>query len=266
MIKKILHILLWVLVIAYLAWTSRLVCHKTGAAVCKDISIEITDSSRLVLLSTQELKDRLMAPENARYLGEPLSTLPLPAIEALIEAHPAVRKAEAFTTYDGTLHLEISQRIPILRILNSYGESFYIDEDGCALQPATLHAADVPVATGRIPVAFAKVAGRSVLEPAADKADEEAMASLRMLCDIAGYLRSHEFWNAQIQEINLLDDGDIRLIPRVGPPVLFGAWQHETEKFDNLLTFYQKALNTMGWQQYKQISVKYQGQIIGIKK
>lgn len=258
--KRILHILLWALVIAYLAWTSRLACHKAGAALCKDIRIEITDSSRLTLLSTEELKTRLLTPDGTRLIGEPMASLSLRSIETRMETHPAVRKAEAFTTFDGTLHLEVSQRIPVLRIFNSRGEDFYLDEDGCAIQPATLHAADVPVASGSIPVPFAQVAGRSILE------EGHGGTELQTLYQIALYLRSHDFWNAQIQEINILDNGDIRFIPRVGPPILFGPWQQVSEKFDHLLTFYRKALNTMGWQRYRQISVKYQGQIIGIKK
>ena len=261
--RKVLYILLWLAISGYLVWTGQKVRHADRTALCTGISIGIADSDRLALISQAELYER-MAPLRDRYIGTALHALPLSEIEAQLQTHPAVRNAEAYVTYDGTLHVEVTQRIPILRVFNAYGDDFYIDREGYILQMESPHAAYVPVATGRITVRPSAVGTQPV--QARSGTAEAAFPLLGELYAMAGWLHEHPFWNAQIQEIHVLDDGDFQLVPLIGPVILFGRWQQAEEKFGNLFAFYRNGLNVMGWDHYKQVNVKYRGQVIGTRK
>lgn len=261
--RKLLYILLWIALGGYLVWTGQKVRHAGRAALCTGISIGIADSDRLALISQAELYER-MAPLRERYTGTALHALPLSEIETQLEAHPAVKNAETYVTYDGLLHIEVSQRIPLLRVINAYGDDFYIDRDGYILQLTAPHAAYVPVTTGRIAVRPAAVGTQPVHARSGDAGS--VFPVLSELYAMAGWLNEHPFWNAQIQEIYVRDDGDFQLVPLVGPVILFGRWQDAEEKFGNLLAFYRNGLNVMGWDHYKQVNVKYRGQVIGTRK
>ena len=53
---------------------------------------------------------------------------------------------------------------------------------------------------------------------------------------------------------------------RVGDPIVhFGAPENFARKLRNLRAFYEKVLPQVGWHRYKEISVAYGNQVIGIK-
>ena len=53
--------------------------------------------------------------EYKAYAGLPLDSVDLGRIERLVEAHSVVRSCEAWLTDDGILHVELSQRQPVVR-------------------------------------------------------------------------------------------------------------------------------------------------------
>jgi cell division protein FtsQ len=60
---------------------------------------------------------------------------------------------------------------------------------------------------------------------------------------------------------------DIILIPKVGNhSIVFGSALFIEEKFNNLKTVYSKGLNTIGWDKYSRINLKYKGQIVAEKR
>ena len=87
------------------------------------------------------------------------------------------------------------------------------------------------------------------------------------LYTLAKFLQANDFWNAQIEQINITPKHEIELVPRVGDHILFlGKPGNYDEKFTKLQTFYKKALNQVGWNKYKRISIEFNNQIIGTKK
>jgi len=47
--------------------------------------------------------------------------------------------------------------------------------------------------------------------------------------------------------------------------IVFGSADQIENKFEKLKTFYIKGLNAVGWEQYKKINLKYEGQIVAEK-
>ena len=69
-----------------------------------------------------------------------------------------------------------------------------------------------------------------------------------------------------IEQLYVDNYNDILLIPKVGNhTIVFGSADHIEDKFETLKTFYLKGLNAVGWDQYKKINLKYEGQIVAEK-
>jgi cell division protein FtsQ len=155
---------------------------------------------------------------------------------------------------DGVIHVEISQRQPILRIVNKFDQDFYIDQHGLKIPLSENFTAKVLVATGNIEELFA------------NRVDSLHNDLTKDLFRTADFIRKDSLWSAQIVQIYVDDNKEIELIPRVGNHrILLGSADSLATKFDNLLVFYKQALPKVGQDAYKVINVKYANQVVGIK-
>lgn len=80
-----------------------------SGSVCSRLEISFADSLRFV--REQDIREYL----DSRYgpcIGERLDSIRLASIEDMLESRSAVMRAEAWTTRDGTLHIDITQRAP----------------------------------------------------------------------------------------------------------------------------------------------------------
>jgi len=51
-------------------------------------------------------------------------------LESKLRANPFVEFAKVYADMDGVIMIEISQRQPILRVMNQFDQDFYIDKNG----------------------------------------------------------------------------------------------------------------------------------------
>ena len=173
-----------------------------------------------------------------------LSGLDIRKIEQLVNNNPAARVANAYTTVDGKLKIDIKQRIPLLRVFSKSGSSFYLDELGEMMPLSEKFTARVLIANGNI----------------------EDKDSLNDLFQLAKFIRNNEFWNAQVTQIYINAENEIELITRVGNQVvLFGDVSDMEEKFGKLMIFYKMGLKKTGWNLYSHINLKFKNQVVCIK-
>jgi cell division protein FtsQ len=80
---------------------------------------------------------------------------------------------------------------------------------------------------------------------------------------LSQYIDKNDFLKAQIEQIYLNDEKEFELIPKIGNnTILFGDTEDMKEKFEKLIVFYRKGLNTIGWNKYKFINLKFKNQIV----
>ena len=130
------------------AFLYRNVRQENARIVCGRLDVNFADSLRFV--TEQDIREYLDKRYGA-YIGERLDSVQLARIEDMIESRSAVRRCEAWTTDDGVLHLEITQRAPVLRFQNGE-QGFYVDERGYIFPLHPTYTAPVPVVEGAIPV------------------------------------------------------------------------------------------------------------------
>ena len=76
-----------------------------------------------------------------------------------------------------------------------------------------------------------------------------------------------DFWKAQVEQIDVSRDGEIRMVPRVGDHLLIlGTADNVENKLERLMNFYEKGLDNIGWNKYRSISVAYENQVVCKKR
>lgn len=243
MIRKILILLTLLLICAYLIAALTVLNSKPQGAVCQGVECIIKDSIQSAFINSQEVENILKS--NKLYpKGKEIDSVVCRKIETCLQEDPRIENAECYKSPTNRICIEIVQRLPILRIMSSNGERYYVDSKG-KVMPETRCPAYLPIATGNI---------------------DKNMAC-KELYELGLFLQKDKFWNAQIQQINVTPEKELELVPRVGNHIVFLGKSEQTEqKLSRLKAFYEKALNKVGWNKYSRISLEFNNQIICTKK
>lgn len=238
----------WILCLGGIVTLMSFVEVKKHTVNCTNIKILIPGADNFI---EREEIDAILKQSEGQLIGRKLEDINLHAIEDRIKANPYIALSTVYADMDGVIHIEISQRQPILRIINSGGQDYYIDRVGLKMPVSPNFTANVLVANGHILEHFGGRVDTLITKMASD------------LYKTAGYLKKDSLWDAQIEQIFVSDNDDIILIPRVGNQrIILGNADSLDVKMNNLLTFYKKAMPQVGWDTYKTINIKYTNQIV----
>jgi cell division protein FtsQ len=265
-VKKIAFITLWVGLIIGLLVSMGFVNKEQDSLRCKSLDIQVNQDDDLYFLNKMDVA-QLIHSRGDSIVGQRKSTVNVPRIKYALNSHADIANAEVYMTIDGRLKVEVKQRKPLLRIINTSGDSYYLDEEGKLMPLSDKYTAKVIVANGNIPEAYATHYKHSIAD-IAKNADATKATMLDELYAMATYINADEFWKAQIQQIYINDEKDMELVPMVGSQkIIFGDTVAMDEKFKKLFTFYQQGLNTTGWwEKYSIINLKFKNQIVCTKK
>lgn len=242
--KRILLTLVLALISAYLFIAVTAFNRKPENVKCKDIELDIKDSIYAGFVTKKEITD-LLSKKGINPMGRDIDRIHTKTVEQELAKHPLIDQVECYKTPSGKLCIELSQRIPILRVMSANGENYYVDNKGTIMPPSAKCVAKVAVATGNIEKTFA----------------------MRDLHKFALFLQNNSFWDAQIEQINVLPYKRIELVPRVGDHIIYmGRLDGYELKLKRLKVFYEKALNQVGWNKYSRINVEFGNQIICTKR
>ncbi len=146
-IRIVLLTLLWCFVVGFVVlFSGRAKHHRSTTKVCS-VSVAITDSLLNESLVTSEGVRRWIAQSKVPTLGQPIDAVDLASIEQAIRRNGFVERASAYVTYDGVLHISVSQRRPMLRLLVD-GFDSYVTADGYIFSAPRQASVYVPVITG----------------------------------------------------------------------------------------------------------------------
>ena len=91
-----------------------------------DVVVQGTEGNHFIDERTvrQEILD-----QGTDVVGSPTASVDITRIEERLAAIPSVAKAEVYHTMDGRLHARVEQRVPIVRVIEPDGGSYYIDPE-----------------------------------------------------------------------------------------------------------------------------------------
>lgn len=243
MIKRILLSLVMLLVLGYLIIAITAFNVKPADLVCQDIDLVIKDSVNAGFITKKEVSS-ILTNKQVNPVGKKVDDIDLKVLEEILGKHPLIDQVECYKTPSGKLFVEVTQRVPILRVMGRNGENYFIDNKGAIMPPDAKCVAHLPIVTGNVEKSFA----------------------LTDLYQFALFLQKNKFWNAQIEQINVLKGREVELVPRVGNHIVFlGKMDNYENKLSRLKEFYRKGLNKVGWNKYKRISVEFDNQVICTK-
>ena len=240
MLKKILLTIVLLLITAYLLVAITAFNRKPAGATCTDIELVIKDTAYAGFVTTKEIA-AILTKKKLNPVGKNMDEIRTAELEEALATQPLIDRVECYKTPSHKICVEVTQRIPILHVINSRGENYYLDNKGTVMPSDAKCTALVPLATGSIDKTFA-VSG---------------------LYPFGMYLQNDPFWEAQIEQIHVLPDRSIELVPRVGDHIIYlGKAEDYERKLSRVKEFYRKALNKVGWNKYERINVEFSNQII----
>lgn len=207
--------------------------------VCAEVNIDIKQGPVQGFINADEVKTLLLRA-HLYPLGDPMEQVDARKIEEALLANPFVESAECYKTQTGRVYITLAQRLPVMRIKSDNGDDYYVDTYG-NIMPNTQYVSDLVVATGQISRPYAQ----------------------KVLSRVGNFLIRNKLWFCQAEQINVLPDGTIEMIPRVGEHIVYlGQPTGLTRKFSRLEKFYKYGLSQAGWNKYSYISVEFDNQII----
>ncbi|MDL2224422.1 hypothetical protein LJB92_03825 [Bacteroidales bacterium OttesenSCG-928-M06] len=244
MLKKILLVSLACILVAYIAFAIAFMNPKTDVGKeCTNMKVEVACNSEKIYLNEAQILSYLKKA-NLDPVGKNLSEVRIEPIENALKRNKLIKKTKVYKTIDGSVKVEVFQRIPILRVMSDKGD-YYLDNEGEIMPVPSNFSAYVPIATGNISEEYAKT----------------------QLYEFALFLQKNKFWNSQIEQVHITANKDVELVPRVGGHyVILGKIENYRENLDKLKLFYDKGLNKVGWSRYSIINLKFKDQVVCTKK
>ena len=226
-------------IIFLLAFTNTRYSNKT----CIDYRINLADESTSLITRSEIIL--LMKSIQDSIVGTTITEVPIDEIERKIESLNDVQNAEVYINMEGMLHIDVIQKKAIVRISPKEGKDFYMDSEGSIFGLSHNYTEHLLIANGNI----------------------QDSTDYMTVLDLAKYISSDSLWNAQIIQIYLKDNKEIELVPRVGNhTILLGDITNYQEKLRKLYLFYEKGVNQVGWNDYKEINLKFRNQIVCVKR
>lgn len=242
--EKTAVVLIDIALVVYLVLSITVLNHPDEQnSVCNEVKIDIRDGAVQGFLNADEIKAQLQ--HSKLYpLGDPMDQVNSRLIEEALLQNPFVDKAQCYKTQSGRIHITLTQRLPVIRVMAENGDDYYVDTHG-NIMPNTRYASDLVVVTGAVTKPYAR----------------------KVLTRVGNFLIHNRVWYSQVEQLHVLSDGSVEMIPRVGDHVVYlGKPVGLAQKLDRLEKFYRYGLSKAGWNKYSYINLEFDNQIICKKK
>ena len=179
MIKRILLTIVMLLLIAYLVAAVTVFNDKPAHQVCRDMELVIKDTLNAGFVTKNEVA-AILQKKGIYPVGKKMDRVHTKTLEKELDKHPLINEAQCYKTPNGKICVEVTQRVPILHIMSSNGENYYLDNKGKMMPPDAKCVAHRAIVTGNVEKSFA----------------------MKDLYKFGVFLQNNKFWDAQIEQIH----------------------------------------------------------------
>jgi cell division protein FtsQ len=240
--RKVLNITSWVILTAYLGVSLWFTGERMSRLTFHGATVNITDSLESHFITPAEVTG-FLAKKGIRTTGSRIGELNRDQVKNTVKMLSGVKDALVYGTPDGTLHIQVWQRTPVMRFIGP-NTSFYIDSDGKEMALSENYSARVLMITGSGDKRFLK----------------DSLFSMVKL------IRDQAFLDALIEEIAINPDHSLEIVPRVGDArIFFGDASNSEWKLTKLKIFYERGFPNVGWDRYSRIDLRYSNQVVARK-
>ncbi len=254
--KKVRDTIIWVLLLAAIMAGLFFSVQRKQNAKVQAIKIEIVglkDGEQLI--NEKEVKQILQLAAGKTLNQASIKSLDVRKLEAKLNLDKRIVQADLYFDAHDCLHVKISQRKPIMRVMEVSGNEYFIDADGERIPYMRGSIVRVPIVTGVRDTFFDKML------------ISDQSSKLKDVFKIMQFVSDDAFLSALIEQVNIEagGQGNIVLVPKVGrEKIIFGDASDIRSKFDNLKIFYRDGMPKLGWNRYKSLNLSYTKQVRGI--
>ena len=131
--------------------------HRKGAAV-KGVEVEIKPlPNGDLLMQPVDVTELIHKAFGYEFQSRSVRTVEIERLEQVLEKDPLVQDAEVFLDARDFVRVTVTQREPVIRIIDKDGWNYYLDKNGIRMPLSKHFTARVVVATGSIPVYVQKL-------------------------------------------------------------------------------------------------------------
>lgn len=253
-LKRVGIVLLWSGVLAGFMVLLIAAVREKDNTKCKGLKVTLKGDDRNAFIDEKDIKALINSKDvKQNPVGMVISDINIGNLERIVERDPWVRSAELFIDNQEILNVVVVQRDPLARVFTFSGNSFYLDEQGERIPVSDRFSARVPVFTG--------------FPTDAVQLKKEDSLLYTQMGEMARFIATDTFWNAQVEQVMITGDRKFEIIPKLGDHVVvFGEGTDIAAKFNKLLIFYREGLSKAGWNTYSRLNIAYHEEVIGTRR
>ena len=241
--KKLLNIIYFLCIIAFLAFLSFASRQNLGGLICESLEIKVDNDGGLFFVNAEMVEGLLLEMEDS-IIGKTYEDINIYLLEEFVDEHPNIAKAELYLTINGKFCADVKQRRPLARVFENE-QSYYLDEEITVFPLSDKYSARV------VQVYWSEVTD----------------FRREILSDVLKLIDSDDFLKAQITAIEFNENDELTVYPRVGEhKIILGEAQDLLRKFEKLKIFYRQGLDKVGWDRYSHINLKFDNQVVCTKR
>lgn len=248
-VRKVLQVLLTLVVTVGCVIAISSASHKEIVKTLTGLDIHIKNDKHKFVEAQQVRKDIIANYPDVVHM--PVNKVNIGAIEQKLKKNPWVANAQVYIDNKRMMHVNITQRVPVARIFEESGASYYIDGTMSIMPVSDRYVYYTTVVTGVPPIQNNKIS---------DSANKSLMSQITYLVK---KVERDSFWSAQVSQINMTTDRSFEIVPVLGDQrILLGDTSRLDEKLENLFTFYKRVLSRVGWDKYEVLDLRYKDQVV----
>lgn len=199
------------------------------------------------MISQQDIQEFIDAEMPQLIQSATVKHLDLRKLEKILNGHEQVYKADVFINRLNKIVVKVYQKEPIFRIYGNGEQSYYLDRRGERVPLSTYYTARMPVV---------QVQGEQV---------EEELHT--RLLELKNGLKLNPFIDKMVDQVIIDEAGSITLIPMMGEfQIKVGTIDKLDEKLNRLARIYKEKIVHKGWDYYKVLDLRFDGQVVAQKK
>lgn len=246
-IRKIIQTLVTLIAVSGCALAMISADKRQEARKITGVDIRVESPAGVHFITEDAIRERIFKSRHMKPEQLSTGTIDERKMEAILDSNPWIEHAEVFTDANRVLRIHVTQRVPVVRLFEETGNSYYLDAGLKSMPLSTKYAHYTPVVTGV----------RTLRDDSAGRVVKGTILGL------VNRINAKPFWASQVSQIDMRADGGFEIIPIIGDQrIIIGDTDLLDDKLGNLMAFYQQVQNRLGWDKYKTIDLRYKDQVV----